>query len=159
VQRLGVKKASPSMLINEIKRMAEESVPPVSQIRTRLVEIGMMLARGSVDCNVSKALATLKEVAFLPKKMSGGTMVLVRAADEFAISDHQRYADALADCDVLLDFGVNEVQILHVLFQHVGVTNRYLSTVVKEISTVRPNVTEDAGLSGQLRAKAYALYW
>jgi hypothetical protein len=59
----------------------------------------------------------------------------------------------------LLDFGLDEVQILHVLFWHVGVTNRYLSTVVREISTVGANVREDAGLSEHLRAKAYALYW
>jgi hypothetical protein len=147
------------MLINEIKRMAAQPVPPISSIRTRLIEIGMLLARGSVDSSVSKALANLKKVAFLPKKLSGGTSVLVGMADSFAIPDHRRYADALASHDVLLDFAVDEVQILHVLFRHVGLTGRYLSTMISEVSTIGGSAREDEGLSRQLRAKAYALYW
>jgi hypothetical protein len=147
------------MLINEVKRMAGEALPPIVQIRTRLIEIGMMLAKSSIDDNTLRALMSLREVDFLPKKVSGGTSVLVGVTDDFAILDHLRYGCALVGHDVLLDFGVDEVQILHVVFRHIGLTDRYLSSMVKEVSTVGENSNEDETLSSQLRAKAFALYW
>lgn len=159
VRRLRVKKASPSMLINEVKRMAGESPPRIKDIRTRLIEIGMMLAKGTVDDSITRALASLKEVKFLPKQLSRGTAELVGVIDDFAISDHQRYRDALSGHDILLDFQVDEVQILHSMFRYLGVTHRYLSTTVEEVSTVGDDSNEDEPLSRQLQTKAYALYW
>ncbi|KAH4095486.1 hypothetical protein HBH46_167370 [Parastagonospora nodorum] len=158
VKRLNVKKASPSLLINEVKRMAETTSPRVHDIRTRLIEIGMMLARTSIDDSVSKALMSLKDTKFLPKKMNDGVLVLVGKTDDFAIADHRRYCDALADQDVLLDFDVHEVQILHVVFEYMGLTKRYLSAMVREVSMVGETLLKDEQLSQQLHAKAYALY-
>jgi hypothetical protein len=159
VQRLRVKKASLSMLINEVKRMAGEDTPRVIEIRTRLIEIGMMLANSGIDDRISEALDRLIDTKFLPKKAAQGTTVLVGVADDFAIPDHQRYADALRDHDVLLDFQVHEVQTLHVMFTRLGITHRYLSLAVKEVSTVGSNYEDNESLSLQLQAKAYALYW
>jgi hypothetical protein len=159
VKRLRVKKASSSMLINEVKRMATATPPRIDDIRTRLIEIGMMLAKSSIDDSISKALTDLKEVKFLPKKVSGSTPVLVGVADDFAIPDHQRYANAFADHSVLLDFKIHEVQSLHVIFRHMGLTHRYLSSMVKEVSTVGDSCNENETLSKQIQAKAYALYW
>jgi hypothetical protein len=159
VQRLRVKKASPSMLINEIKRMAEAEIPRISDIRTRLVEIGMMLANIAIDNSILKALESLKATKFLPKKASGGTTVLVGVSEDFAIPDHQRYSNALAGHNVLLDLQVHEVQTLHIVFMHLGLTDRYLSSTVKEVSTVGVDFSDDEPLSLQLQAKAYALYW
>lgn len=147
------------MLINEVKRMATEAQPQVSEIRTRLIEIGIMITKTSIDASVSRALDALKEVKFLPKKLVNGTSVLVQVTDEFAISDHLRYGDALAGQDVLLDFQVSEVQALHVLFSHLGISVRYLSTTVREVSRVGDDAVEDEELSQELQAKAYALYW
>jgi len=159
VRRLNVKKASPSLLVNEVKRMTETPSLRVHDIRIRIIEIGMMLARTSISDSVSKALTNLKDTKFLPKKMSGGVSVLVGKADDFAIADHQRYSDALADQDVLLDFDVHEVQILHVVFNHMGLTHRYLSAMVREVSMVGETRLADGQLSQQLHARAYALYW
>jgi hypothetical protein len=159
VQRLRVKKASPSMLINEIKRMAEEGISRVADIRTCLIEIGIMLANIPIDNSILKALKSLKVTKFLPKKASGGTTVLVGVSEDFAIPDHQRYSNALADHNVLLDLQIHEVQILHVVFMHLGLTDRYLSLTVKEVSTIGVDFSDDKPLSLQLQAKAYALYW
>lgn len=158
MRRLRVKKASAIMLINEVKRMAGEASPRLQEIRTRLIEIGMMLARTPIDDGTKRALNGLQDVKFLPK-MIAGTAVLVGIADNFAIPDHQRYSDALAAQDVLLDLQVHEVQSLHTVFLHLGLTQRYLSAIVKEVSTVGEGLTEDETLSKQLHAKAYALYW
>jgi hypothetical protein len=147
------------MLIGEIRRMADEERPRIADIRTRLIDIGMLLARTSIDSSAAKALDALKESRFLPKKLTDGTSVLVKATDEFAISDHQRYGDALRKHDTLLDFDVDEVQILHLVFQYLGLTSRYLSSIVTEVSTVGTDSIENEELSLKLRAKAYALFW
>jgi hypothetical protein len=159
VKRLGVKKATTSMLIKEVERMCHAKPPPIEDIRQRLIEIGIILAKSSIDGSVASALTSLQETKFLPKKASDGICVLVGVTDDFAIPDHQRYADALASCDILLDFRVHEVQSLHVVFQFMALTHRYLSSAVKEASSILGSCIEDERLSHQLQAKAYALYW
>lgn len=146
------------MLINEVKRMAEATPPRIDEVRTRLTEIGMLLAKTTIDESVARALNSLEEVNFLPK-VTGGTSVLVGVADDFAIADHPRYADAFAEHNVLLDFRVHEVQGLHNVFRHMGLTHRYLSAMVTEASAVGNECEEIESLSAQLRGKAYALYW
>ncbi|KAH7070360.1 hypothetical protein BKA63DRAFT_605622 [Paraphoma chrysanthemicola] len=158
VRKLGVKKASPSMLINEVKRMAEESEPRIGEIRTRLLEIGMMLNKTPVESSISRALDNLKEVKFLPKKQSQQPPVLVGVADDFAISDHARYGETLTSYDVLLDFQLHETQIMHTMFTHLGLTHRYLSAMVKEVSAVGELTLVDDQLSRELQLKAYGLY-
>ena len=108
---------------------------------------------------MERALAALQEVAFLPKKLADGSSILVKITDEFAIPDHARYGNAFAGHDVLLDFRVDEVSSLHVLFRHFEIDTRYLSASVKEASTVGNDFSENECLSRELRAKAYALYW
>jgi hypothetical protein len=159
VRRLGVTKTSPSMLISEIMRMAEEAQPHLSDIRTRLIEVGMLLTKSTIDAKAAKALDALKDVKFLPKKLANGTSVLVGVKDAFAISDHERYGTAFAGQNVLLDFEVPEAHILDTMFQHLGLTHCYLSRTVKEVSTAGQGSVEDEGLSREMQPKAYALYW
>ncbi|XP_014551211.1 hypothetical protein COCVIDRAFT_42474 [Bipolaris victoriae FI3] len=158
VQRLKVKRATLSMLIAEVKIMAEARQPHVENMKTRLIDIGKMLAKTPMDSSVSKALSNLKGIKFLPKMSNDGTSVLVGAEEDFAISDHQRYGDAFANSNALLDFRVHEVQSLHSIFEQMGLMHRYLSSLVKEVSDVGENCIEDAVLSQQLQVRAYALY-
>ncbi|KAF1842835.1 uncharacterized protein K460DRAFT_367777 [Cucurbitaria berberidis CBS 394.84] len=158
VRHLRIKKASPGMLIDEVKRMANEAHPRISEIHRRLVEIGMLLAKTGVESSVARALDALKEVEFLPKKLADGTLILVDVEDDFAISDHPRYGNALSGHGVLLDFRVDEVQILHAVFQHLGLQSRYLSVMVQEVSRVGVDSSENESLSTELQSKAYALY-
>lgn len=159
VRRLKVKKATLSMLIAEVKRMAKATRPEIEQIRTRLIEIGMMLARTSIDESVSKALDSLKATKFLPQKLEDGTVTLVGIEDDFAIADHKRYSDAFASSHTLLDFEVHETQSLHSVFKYMGLTHRYLSSMVEEVSEIGENCVENEALSQQLQVKAYALFW
>ncbi|OAL53028.1 hypothetical protein IQ07DRAFT_585016 [Pyrenochaeta sp. DS3sAY3a] len=158
VRQLRVKRATPSLLIKEIKRMATETQPRIPEIRERLVGVGMLLSKTSIDAAVETALDELKEVAFLPKKQADGASILVKVTDDFAIPDHPRYATALAGKDALLDFEWDEVSILQVIFRYLRLTGRYLSAMAREVSTVGDDAVEDVGLSQQLNVKAYALF-
>lgn len=154
-----VKKVSPALLIKEVKKMAEQEDLQIKAIRDRLIEIGTILANGSLDSDVGAALHDLLKVKFLPKRLVDGSLVLVGAGDDFAILDHVRYGQALADHGILLDFDVHESQLLHVMFQKLGFTSQYLSVAVLEQSSVGHGSVQDPVLSRQLQARAYALYW
>lgn len=159
VTRLKVKNANPTMLLNEIWRMARESEPRIEEIRLRLIDVGKMVAKSGIDERVRRALERLKEIPFLPKKNADGNSVLVSVNDEFVILDHKRYGEAFAEYSVLLDFTLDQTQILDIVFDFLGLTQHYLSRVVGEVSTVGEDAVVNDMLSRQLQAKAYALYW
>ena len=154
-----VKKVSPAMLIKEVKKMADHKDPQIKAIRDRLIEIGTILGKVSVDSDAESALRDLRKVRFLPKRLVDGSLALVGAEDDFAILDHVRYGQALANHGILLDFDIHETQLLHSMFQKLGLTSRYLSMAVLERSSVGDESVQDPGLSRQLQARAYALYW
>ncbi|KAF2680362.1 hypothetical protein K458DRAFT_94472 [Lentithecium fluviatile CBS 122367] len=158
VNHLKVKNANPTMLIKELSRMATDGEPQVSEIRQRLIDVGGMIARGSIDGSLSDALEKLGEVKFLPKKTSDGELKLVGVDEDFAILDHERFGRAFAEHCILLDFALHEVQILDTIFQHMRLSYRYLSAAVKEVSTVGDAAVQNEDLEGKLQAKAYALY-
>ncbi|KAF1938515.1 hypothetical protein EJ02DRAFT_457780 [Clathrospora elynae] len=157
-QRLKIKIVSPSMLIKEISQMTKNSEPDIENIRKRLIEVGMILAKGKIDSDVEDSLDELAQCKFLPQKFVDGSATLVDLDQDFAIPDHARFSDAFAEEDVLLDFTVEEVQIMDAMFQYMGLENRYLSANVREESSIRDDVNEDDLLSQYLQAKAYALY-
>lgn len=158
VRHLRVKRAKTSMLIDEVRRMAGKASTNIDDIRARLIEVGMMLARTPIDSSITRALEALKEVAFLPKQLSDGTLILVKVTDEFAIPDHARYGGNFRKYSVLLDLQINDVQ-MHTVFDYFDVTSRYLSTMVDEVSTVAADSTEHNGLSAALQATAYVFFW
>ena len=158
-KRLRVKRASPTMLIEEVKKMAKEDPPNFDDIRTRLLSIGRLVLRNGVNEPIVKALTGLATVKFLPQSISGDTKVLVGKQEEFFINDHQRYSRAFADRFVLLDFSIEEVHVLDTILRHIGLGKRYLTHAVKEISTVGSDAVLSEELTQDFRIRAYALYW
>jgi hypothetical protein len=154
-----VKKASPAMLIREVKKMAEHNDPKAKALRDRLIEIGIILAKGNLDEDVGKALQELQSVKFLPRRSVDGSLALVGVKDDFAILDHVRYGLALAGKGILLDFDISETQLLHLMIQKLGLASRYLSTAVSEQSSAGDESVRHPMLTRQLHARAYALYW
>jgi len=147
------------MLINELSRMASDSEPRIADMRQRLIDVGRMVAKSSIDEKLLNALDKLRMVKFLPKKAVDGGIALVGVDDDFAIMDHGRFGAAFADQHILLDFALEEVQILDTVFRHMGITHRYLSTAINEVSSVADDAVQNEALEQALQTKAYALYW
>jgi hypothetical protein len=51
------------------------------------------------------------------------------------------------------------MQTMNSVFMRLGLSHRYLSQLIKEVSTIGDDVQGDEGLTLQLQMKAYALYW
>jgi hypothetical protein len=156
---LKVRKATPSMLVKEISQMAAKSEPDIDKVRRRLVEVGLIVARGTIDKATEDALDELKKLNFLPQELSDGSTGLLAVGDEFAIPDHVRYSKAFIEHDVLLNFTVEEVQMLSTIFHYLKLEGSYLSVMVTEESTVGGDAHIDNVLSQEVQDKAYALYW
>lgn len=147
------------MLIKEVSKMAKEHPPQIDTIQQRLVGIGTLTSQSGIGDNVSNALKDLANIKFLPKVKADGSKILVGKDDDFTINDHQRFGDAFKSQFVLLDFSIEEVHILNTLFGYLGLSDKYLSHVVAEVSTVSEDAGEDQGLTRAFRYKAHALYW
>jgi hypothetical protein len=63
-KRMKIKKVRPTLLINEVKQMAEQNEPRIDDIRLRLIDIGMMLHKNDFDTNIEEALNSLKKSLF-----------------------------------------------------------------------------------------------
>jgi len=162
VGRLKIKKVTPSMLVGEITKKVKKKTPKYDKIRKRLIEVGMVLAKSELDIATKDALQSLSNTKFLPKRYADGSSELLGISANYIIADHPRYCSALSEdgtVDMLLDFSVEEVQIMNVMFEHLGIQKYYLSSLVSEKSEINGEVKEDDGLSNELRDKAYALYW
>lgn len=162
VGRLKIKKVTPSMLVGEINKMVKKKTPKYDEIRKRLIEVGMVLAKSELDIATKDALQSLSNSKFLPKRLTNGSSELLGISAKYLIADHPRYRSALSGdgfVDMLLDFSVEEVQIMNVMFEHLDIQKYYLSSLVSEKSDIEGDVEEDDGLSNELRNKAYALYW
>ncbi len=139
--------------------MVAKKSPDCTDVKKRLIDVGMMLAETELDEETIVALDKLGGNNFLPKKLTGGDTILLCIDDTYAIWDHARYGSAFAKHDILLDFSVEEVQIMNVMFEYMDVGRHYLSSLVVEESTVEGDAEEDEDLTQQLQARAYALYW
>ncbi|KAJ4360929.1 uncharacterized protein N0V89_001498 [Didymosphaeria variabile] len=158
VKRLHVERANPSMLVDEIKKMSTKRSPQVEIIRQRLIDVGRLIVKSGIDDTLSKSLASLAKVKFLPKAVDNGSKTLVGKDDDFAINDHQRFGDAFKIQNVLLEFSVEEVHILSTMFGYMGLSDKYLSQRVSEESAVGEGAIEHQSLSRAFKSKAYALY-
>ncbi|KAI4933089.1 hypothetical protein J4E85_003492 [Alternaria conjuncta] len=158
VKHLKVKKVTPTMVIKEISKMVRNKSPDYDSIRKRLVDVSRMLTTTKLDKATKDALSDLAASKFLPKRLANGGTVLLSRHDAYAIRDHTRYGSAFEEHDILLDFSVEEVQIMNVMFTHTGIKRYYLSSLVVEKSTVEEDSEEDDALTQQLQVKAYALY-
>ncbi|KAI4920156.1 hypothetical protein J4E90_002296 [Alternaria incomplexa] len=158
VKHLKVKKVTPTMVIKEISKMVRHKSPDYEDVRKRLVDVSRMLTSTKLDKTTKDALSDLAASKFLPKRLASGGTALLSRHDAYAIRDHTRYGSAFEEHDILLDFSVEEVQIMNVMFTHIGIKRYYLSSLVVEKSTVEDDSEEDDELSKQLQVKAYALY-
>ncbi|KAL5044287.1 hypothetical protein BDW71DRAFT_199144 [Aspergillus fruticulosus] len=88
------------------------------------------------ETNLLSPHQVLEAKVFPVKYPTGGTQLCSDAAD-FAIPDRKHLSDLFSGKAKFLDFSTNEIARLEPFLAWAGQEKRYLSNVVKEISTVR----------------------
>jgi hypothetical protein len=158
VGRLKVQSATPKMLVENLIKMTNENNPNANEIIRQLLSLGMIAKNGGLDREFCDSIDRLRGINFLPKRTAIGHD-LVGIKDRFVISDLQRFGLAFANHNILLDFTPEQTSILDPIFKRLGLTRRYLTNAVEEVSKVGEDAEESTSLSKLLQRKAYALYW
>lgn len=100
----------------------------------------------------------LRAFPIFPVRMPDGSVEVLTAADDFAINDRQPYASAFRSQIKILDFTHEEVHRLKPLIEWTGLTARYLSNSVDEVTSVdTAQRTPDRDRTQDFTGKAHAL--
>ncbi|GFF32149.1 conserved hypothetical protein [Aspergillus udagawae] len=93
-----------------------------------------------------------------PVRYPTGGVELCSSAVDFAIADRKHLLDSFSNKAKFLDFNVNEIARLEPFLQWTGLHRRYLSSLIKEISTVRGDSHKSLTSSDRnIARKAYGL--
>ncbi|GFF84697.1 conserved hypothetical protein [Aspergillus udagawae] len=93
-----------------------------------------------------------------PVRYPTGSVELCSSAVDFAIADRKHLLVSFSNKAKFLDFNVNEIARLEPFLQWTGIHRRYLSSLIKEISTVRGDSHKSLTSSDRnIARKAYGL--
>ena len=159
VEHLRVLPMTPTVLVQELVKLAKQSDPDPDDARRIMFALGQILGAEAKATVSDKSLAILKTSAFLPTRgPDGKTLLSMRDSHSFCINNHKRYGDLFRDELNMLDFEYEDLTSLHPLFQTLGLEHRYISFLV-HISTTIESSRFNEELTEHIRGLAYALSW
>lgn len=156
VNDLGVPRLTLQVVYDELLRLGRASTPPsLNQVKDQVWAFNSLVG-SSEELPDPKSL--LKSRVF-PVHYPDGQLKLCDARTEFALVDRAPLGECFAAQIKTLDFTFDEVRRLDGFFRWLGLEHRYLSHIVKEISTVqglekRPVLSNDR----LIRPRAHPLY-
>jgi hypothetical protein len=160
VSRLRVKELTVAMLVSDLKKKATAKVPLKSaDAKVLIFKINSMLALekpgNKENCNFTE----LENVRCFPVRGKDGSIMLTDARTDFAIVDNERFGHAFGQKADILDVELEDVYTLRPFIEATGLSDHYISGLVKEVSEIEGNVAQNLELSLRLQEVAYALFW
>ncbi|KAF4976018.1 hypothetical protein FZEAL_7274 [Fusarium zealandicum] len=133
VSFLGVQELTLDMAYDELKEMSVRvPSPSITAVKETIWALNSLL--------ISEVNLPDEEAIFIgkvfPIKYPNGTVKLQTGRTQFAIADRKSLGDIFAPQAKILDFTLDEVRRLRPFFSWLGLETRYLSSMVREISTV-----------------------
>ena len=151
VQCLGVKEPDINIYIEELKLLVTgNKSPSVETVKELIQYVNSMGPR-------QEALKDLRSCPFLPVKDVSGQVTLRRPSDAFAIIDRHEYGYLFGGKVPILDYTKEEAHELQPFISALTLANRYMSLIVREISTVNVALRHPE-LTHSLRDKSYAIF-
>lgn len=151
VGKLRVETPNLQIYIQELKSVVHSDTPP---------DIAMLKAIIMETCTQLPAKGTLndiRKIPLLPVQDFGGDIILESAEHPFAIVDRLDYGEVFQHKLCFLDFTLEEVWRLQPFLAALGLQDRYVSSLVKEISTAEDGIGS-ATLTGNFRKQAYGIF-
>lgn len=149
VNKLGVKFLTLQMVYDELRQSLQSS--------TEEVKVAILSFNGLLQTEPSHLdPKPIRKAKIFPVRYSNGTVVLSSMDVGFAIGDRDKLKTQFQDKISLLDFDLEDVCRLKPFFEWVGLQNRYLSTSVRESTSI----SSDSGRpissrNRDLKRKAY----
>jgi hypothetical protein len=157
VDKMKVMTMNINVLVQELAGTAKKTPPDFEEIKRIMLAIGQLLA---ADPNVKineEFLKTLTKTAFLPVCCPDDVR-LFSIHQHFFINDHKRYGEKFKNKARIMDFGHEEMTLLHPFFELLEIRHRYLSSQVSLNTTVHKSTPSDP-LRRYIRDRAYAFSW
>lgn len=130
---LGVQELTVQMAFEELKYMgSQEPGPSVFKVKETIWAFNSLLDSEG-GCPGSHEMMHRK---ILPVRYPNGFVKLHAMVEDFAIANRKALKEIFETRVKLLDFTLDEVRRLGPFFEWLGAESRYLSTMVREISTV-----------------------
>lgn len=158
VDKMGVMTMNINVLVQELARTAKATTgPDFEEIKRIMLAIGQLLA---ADPNVkvnAEFLKTLKKTPFLPARCPDDVRLL-SIDQHFFVNNHKRYGEIFRGKARIVDFGHEEMSLLHPFYELLGIQHRYLSTQVSSATTVHKSAPNQP-IRDFVRDRAYAFSW
>ena len=130
---LGVQELTLDMAYDELKEMgARIPSPPIAAVKETIWALNSLLASTE---HLPDEGPVFRGVVF-PVKYPNGSVKLQSGYTQFAIADRKTLGDIFGPQAKTLDFTLDEVRRLRPFLSGLNLESRYLSTSVREISTV-----------------------
>ncbi|KAK7425103.1 hypothetical protein QQX98_000017 [Neonectria punicea] len=133
VDCLGVQELTIQMAYDELKEMgSREPAPSVSKVKETIWAFNSLLdSEGFFH-----GAADIVSGRIFPVRHPNGSVKLQTSMTHFAIADRKALREIFRPKAKLLDFSLDEVRRLKPFLEYLGIESRYLSAMVREISTV-----------------------
>ncbi|KAM0492979.1 hypothetical protein ACHAP8_009508 [Fusarium lateritium] len=156
VNFLGVQELTLSMAYDELKEMGNRiPCPPIAAVKDTIWAFNSLLATPE---RLPDERPVWKGTVF-PVKYPNGSVNLQSGRTEFAIVDRKALGDIFGTRAKTLDFTLDEVRRLQPFLSWLNMGSRYLSTSVREISTVAgDHLNKLQSLDREIKQKANGLY-
>jgi hypothetical protein len=160
VSRLRVKELTVAMLVSDLKKKATAKIPlKTADAKVLIFKINSMLAQEILENKEKGNFTELENVRCFPVRGKDGSIMLTDARTDFAIVDNERFGHAFGQKADTLDVELEDVYTLRPFIEATGLSDHYISGLVKEVSEIEGNVAQNQELSLQLQEVAYALFW
>ncbi|KAL2690097.1 hypothetical protein Neosp_004165 [[Neocosmospora] mangrovei] len=155
VNFLGVKTLSLQLVYNELDYLGSSSYTTRAQIEPNIWLLNSYLSAGSQPSDAKMLL----DRKIFPVRYPDGHVQLETAMVEFAIVDRAQLGDIFKPRAKTLNFDLDQVRMLEPTLRWLGLRERYLSEVVREVSRVQGASKEPLSTPERsFKPRAHALY-
>ncbi|KAK4199203.1 hypothetical protein QBC40DRAFT_266127 [Triangularia verruculosa] len=133
VDLLGVDLLNINMIYDVLSRLDPNSAADYSEAKTQLLAFSNLLPTAPPELMKKIKPEKLQKKSFLPVTCAGVGNKLVSVAADFTIIDRQGPMAAFRSQVKTLDFDMEEIHDLEAFIEWAGLTNRYLSKMVREL--------------------------
>lgn len=157
---LGVKTLNLQMVYDELLQATSDT--PMEHVKNTVMTFNSLLESDTTDdgpdlkCQLDPTL--LLKAAVFPIRYPNGDKALVSGEVQFAIADRKHLAEQFRDRIKTLDYDLRGVRQLMPFFEWAGLERRYLSTLVKQFTSLSGGEQRPISVRQRdLKLKAHAI--
>lgn len=135
LQGLSIQSPTTDNYVEQLKILSQKRSPNISDINTAIGNINQMF-RTNTELN------SIQSLKCLPVRMTNGDTKLESVESQFFIADRVEYKSIFQSKVPILDYSLEEIHTLNPFLKALGLENRFMSSIIEEITTVEHQDSE-----------------